>query len=92
MLLSTKFKPTLENDYSLFLPWSSALLRSKSHRTQLAAVATKARETPERIWHKEVGAPMSLDRWAFSRLCPHAPGFLNLRPGTWTGAPPLRHL
>jgi hypothetical protein len=32
------------------------------------------------------------DCFAFQRLCPNAPGFFNLIPGTWTGAQPLRPL
>jgi hypothetical protein len=41
---------------------------------------------------QRLGAPL-LDRKAFQRLCPDAPGFLNLIPDTWTRtSPPRFHL
>jgi len=44
---------------------------------------------PEQIWHNEVGAPDNRIIEPY-RLCPNAPRYFNLKPGTWTDAPLLR--
>ena len=49
---------------------------------QTSAVGRNPKSRGER--HNEVGTPdFRIDR--LLRLCPDAPGFLNLIPGTWTG-------
>ena len=76
--------------------WESVLTVPVPANQRLSTVLkeTSPQQTrmPEQIWHKEVGAPESRIAEPLERPCPDAPGFFNLKPGTWAGAPPLRHL